>query len=179
MSVLVNWSLQNSDVKNYIPHTDEFIVEIFNGKRQVIYSGNKVVGENPTLIQSLSVGEDEIDAGQIDGMVLYLYKPKFNTKQRLLESKKITGTSIYLKANNIKKISYDPQDCEIEKYQTQCVPECTPVNFGSQSPRLKYEVENISVFADNGGVMCPRHEDDYPYQYDTNVIKCDPKYCEY
>lgn len=179
MSVVVNWSLQNNDVKEYIPHTDEFIVEFFNREREVIYSGNKVVGENPTLNQSLLIDKDEIDVGQIDGMVLYLYKPKFNTRQRLLESKKITGNSIYLKVNNIKKISYDPQDCEIRKYETQCIPECTPQVPGSDSLRAKYKVENISVFTDNGGVMCPRHEDDYPWRYATEVIGCVKKYCNH
>ena len=179
MSVVVSWSLQNNDVQEYIPHTDEFIVEFFNREREVIYSVNKVVGERPTLNQSLLIDEDEIDAGQIDGMILYLYKPKFNTKQRLLESKVRTGVFIYLKANNIKRVSYDPQDCEIRKYETKCIPDCLPQVYGSEEPRLKYRVENISTFTDNGGIMCPRHEDEYPYRYDPTVIECETKYCDY
>lgn len=180
--VAVSWRMGNEDI-NSIPDDQQILLAILNDRRRIFYTRKFTKNE---LLQLSKNGDIQytlydIDPKQINSLILYLYKSKFNTKQKLLETSIRIGSSKidYLSKSNIKTVSYDPRDCTIIKETTQCIPACTPSVFGSQAPRLQYEVENISQFPENGGIGCPRgHVDNYPYRDDTTVKECPPKNCQ-
>jgi hypothetical protein len=145
------------DVKRNVLRNVEVTEDIFDlntGKVEI----NVTI--NPIEVSSISL---HIDSGYGK---LYKINELYisNTKPR------------YIDIFNVKRVSYDPIDCEITYSTSQCVPICTPANQ-TNGTRFKYRVENIKTFPDNGGLSCPLDINDYPNTSETIVEECEQKIC--
>lgn len=145
------------DVKRNILRNVEVTEDIFDlntGKVEI----NVTI--NPIEVNSISL---HIDSG---------YGKLYKINEFYISNTRPRYTDIF----NVKRVSYDPIDCEIIDSASQCVPICTPANQ-TNGTRFRYRVENIKTFPDNGGLSCPLDINDYPNTSETIVEECEQKIC--